>query len=99
MAWSWCISSKPARGDAEGQAGQVRVLADAYGLSGDQRGRLMNAVEERFVRNERFWGERAMHGPPVVSGPAIAEVVAWTRTEKAFVTRFRRVFVAALAGS
>jgi hypothetical protein len=97
MAWSWCISSKPARGDAASQARQVRILADAYGLPENQRHRLVSAVEERLVRNERFWGERAKHGPPVISGPAIAEVLAWTLTEKAFVTRAHRVFAAALA--
>lgn len=97
MAWSWCISSKTARGDAASQARQVRVLADAYGLSEDQRRGLVNAIEERLVRNERFWVERAMHGPPVISGPAVAEVLAWTLTEKTFVTRHQRVFVAALA--
>jgi Ser/Thr protein kinase RdoA (MazF antagonist) len=89
-AWSWCVSSKPARGDATGQAQQVRVLADAYGLSTGQRTRLMDAVQERLVRNERFWAERAADGPPVISGPSPAEVLAWTSTEKAFVTRFRR---------
>jgi hypothetical protein len=96
MAWSWCISSKPTRGGAARQARQVRVLADAYGLSEDQRGRLVSAIEERFVRNERFCVERAKNGPPVIFGPPMAEVLAWTLTEKAFVTRFQRVFAAAL---
>jgi hypothetical protein len=97
MAWSWCISSKPARGEAAGQAHQVRVLADAYGLSAAQRSRLVDAVQERLARNERFWTDRAAGGPPVISGPAPAEVLAWTSTEKAFVTRFQGVFAAALA--
>jgi Ser/Thr protein kinase RdoA (MazF antagonist) len=97
MAWSWCISSKKIRGDAIGQAHQVRVLADAYGLSADQRTQLMDAVQERLVRNERFWAARASHGPPVISGPPPAEVLAWTSTEKDFVTRFQLVFTAALA--
>jgi hypothetical protein len=96
MAWSWCISSKPARGGAAGQARQVRVLADAYGLSADQRRRLPDAIEERLVRNERFWGERGDQGPPVVAGPSLAEVLAWTVGEKAFVRRFREVFDAAM---
>jgi Ser/Thr protein kinase RdoA (MazF antagonist) len=96
MAWSWCVSSKPARGDAASQAHQVRVLADAYGLSAAQRTRLMDAVHERLVRNERFWTALASNGPLVISGPPPAEVLAWTSTEKAFVTRFQRVFTAAL---
>ncbi|WP_436535460.1 phosphotransferase [Actinoplanes sp. HUAS TT8] len=93
MAWSWCISSKPARGDASGQAHQVRVLADAYGLAADQRARLMAAVGQRFLRNEQFWSA----APPVTSGPSPAEGLAWTLTEKAFVNRFQHVFTAALA--
>ena len=93
LAWSWCISSKPARGDAASQARQVRVLAEAYGLSADQRGRLLGAIEERFVRNERFCAER---GSPVIAGPSLAEVAAWTSAEKAFVRRFRHVFADAL---
>jgi phosphotransferase family enzyme len=97
LAWSWCISSKPARGDAASQARQVRVLADAYGLSADQRCRLVGAIGERFVRNERFCLGRIEHGPPVISGPSPAEVWAWTVREKAFVTRFEHVFTAALA--
>lgn len=97
MAWSWCISSKPARGDAASQAHQVRVLADAYGLSTAQRTRLMDAVQERLERNERFWTERACSGTPVISGPPPAEVLAWTSTEKAFVTRLQQVFTTALA--
>ncbi|HWS37628.1 MAG TPA: aminoglycoside phosphotransferase family protein [Actinoplanes sp.] len=94
-AWSWCISSKPSRGDAAGQAHQVRVLADAYGLSAAQRSRLMDAVHERFVRNEHFWTARASTGPPVNAGPSPAEALAWTSTEKAFVARFHIVFTTA----
>ena len=97
LAWSWCISSKPERGDAAGQAGQVRVLADAYGLPADRRRSLVGAIERRFLRNERFWAERAAHGPPVTAGPPAAEALAWTRAEKAFVARSRRVFVAAMS--
>ena len=93
LAWSWCISSKPSRGDAAGQADQVRVLADAYGLAADQRSGLTDAVVRRLVRNERFWADP----PPVIAGPPPAEVLAWTSTEKAFVTRNRQVFAAALA--
>lgn len=96
MAWSWCISSKPARGPAAHQAQQVRVLADAYGLSTAQRTRLLDAVRERLVRNERFWTARASNGPPRISGPSPTEVSAWTSAEKAFVTQFERVFTAAL---
>ena len=96
LAWSWCISSKPARGDAASQAGQVRILAEAYGLSTGQRSRLMDAVDGRLARNELFWARRASGGPPVIAGPSPAEAVTWTSAERAFVTRFRHVFAAAL---
>jgi Ser/Thr protein kinase RdoA (MazF antagonist) len=94
MAWSWCISSKPSRGDAASQARQVRVLADAYGVSAGQRRALPEAIDARLVRNERFWSERP---PAVISGPAADEVLAWTRREKAFLREFRAEFEAALS--
>ncbi|MEO3923096.1 phosphotransferase [Micromonosporaceae bacterium B7E4] len=59
VAWSCCISSKPTRRLPTEQPRQVRALADAYGLSADQRRRLPTAIEERFARNERFRRERA----------------------------------------
>ncbi|MBB4751035.1 phosphotransferase family protein [Actinoplanes lobatus] len=92
LAWSWCISSKPERGDAARQAGQVRVLADAYGLTAARRRDLPGAVEQRLERNERFWEQ----APAVTAGPSPAECLAWTRREKAFVRRFRDVFAAAM---
>jgi hypothetical protein len=96
LAWAWCVSSKPGRGAAAEQARQVRVLADAYGLGADQRGLLTGAIDQRFVRNERFWRTRAENGPPVLSGATPAEALAWTLRERAFVRRFREVFEAAL---
>jgi len=97
LAWSWCISSKPDRGGPAGQARQVRVLADAYGLGAGQRRRLPAAVEQRLLRNEQFWNERVGRASRVGGGPAPAEVLAWTRRERAFVARSRAVLVAALA--
>ncbi|MEV6932722.1 phosphotransferase [Dactylosporangium sp. NPDC051485] len=97
MAWSWCISSKATRGDVAGQARQVRLLADAYGLSADQRGRLPAAVVERLARNERFWQERVVRDSAGPTGPTATEVLAWTRQEKAFVMRNRGLFAASLA--
>jgi hypothetical protein len=49
MAWSWCISSKPARGRPAEQARQVGVLAGAYGISAGLRRRLPAAIEDRIV--------------------------------------------------
>jgi Ser/Thr protein kinase RdoA (MazF antagonist) len=96
MAWSWCISSKPTRGLPTEQAHQVRVLADAYGLSADQRRRLPMAIEERLVRNERFWRERADQQQSGPGDPRAAEVLAWTRQEATHFASRRRAFVAAL---
>lgn len=96
MAWSWCISSKPARGLPTEQARQVRVLADAYGLSADQRRRLVTAIEERFVRNECFWREWADVDPRGHEGPGAAEVLAWTRQEAAYFASCRKVFAGVL---
>jgi hypothetical protein len=96
VAWSWCISSKPARGLPIEQARQVRVLADAYGLSADQRRRLVTAIEDRFVRNECFWRERVDACQPVQAGPTAAAVLAWTRQEAAHFASHRSVFAGAL---
>jgi hypothetical protein len=96
MAWSWCISSKPARGQPTEQARQVRVLADAYGLSADQRRRLVTATQDRFVRNECFWRERADADQQGRAGPTAAEVLAWTRREAAHFASYRSVFAEAL---
>jgi len=96
VAWSWCISSKPVRGLPAEQARQVRVLADAYGLSADQRRRLVTVIEDRFIRNECFWRKRADAGQPGHAGPTAAEVSAWTRQEAAHFASHRSVFAAAL---
>ena len=96
MAWSWCISSKPSRGLPTGQARQVRVLADAYGLSADQRRRLPTAIADRFARNERFWRERADRQRVNPAGPSAAEVLAWTRQEAAYFASCWPAFTAAL---
>lgn len=97
MAWSWCISSKPARGLPAEQARQVGVLADAYGISAGLRRRLPAAIEDRFVRNERFWRERADAGRPPQAGLTAAEALAWTRQEAAHFAANRSVFAAALS--
>jgi hypothetical protein len=89
LAWSWCIASKPSRGTPADQARQVRVLADAYGLAEEQRRLLPDAIDQRLVRNERFWRSR-------LANAHAGESLEWTRRERAFVGRFREVFDAAL---
>lgn len=75
----------------------MRVLADAYGLSTDQRHQLVTAIEDRFVRNERFWGERADVEQRGHAGPSAAEVLAWTRQEAAHFASSRSVFAGTLS--
>jgi aminoglycoside phosphotransferase (APT) family kinase protein len=85
-AWTWCIASKHA--DPGRQAHQVRVLADAYGLTGEQRSELVDATLARQLANVDFWRRRPCE--------AAAERIAWSRQEHAFVKANRDVFEAAL---
>lgn len=97
MAWTWCISSKPTAPAVEDQAAQVRVLADAYGLDTMARGALVDSILERQIRNARFWAEQglASDGLPA-SAEAIAQRIAWSRREHAFVNTHRQIFDGAL---
>jgi len=85
-AWTWCIASKHA--DPSRQAHQVRVLADAYGLTAEQRSELVDATLARQSANVEFWVRR-----PCAEA---AERIAWSRREHAFVQANRDVFEAAL---
>ncbi|MFE9654291.1 phosphotransferase family protein [Micromonospora sp. NPDC006431] len=95
MAWAWCISSRPDRGPAIGQARQVRTLADAYGLCPTDRGRLPAAICGRLRRNEAFWRDILEDG---ASNPRArsAEVLAWTQRELAYFEANQETFAAAL---
>lgn len=95
--WTWCVASK--RGDqVERQADQVRILADAYGLQEPERAVLVDAVIEQQARNVRFWAEITAEPEATPAGPgAIAQSIAWSRRELAFVVENREVFEAALA--
>jgi aminoglycoside phosphotransferase (APT) family kinase protein len=84
-AWTWCIASKHA--DPTRQAHQVRVLADAYGLSA--RAGLVDATLARLLSNVVFWMRR-----PCATA---AERIAWSQREHAFVKANRAVFEAALS--
>jgi aminoglycoside phosphotransferase (APT) family kinase protein len=84
-AWTWCIASKHA--DPTRQARQVRVLADAYGLT--TRTRLIGATSARLLSNVEFWMRRP--------GEAAVERIAWSQREHAFVEANRAVFEAALS--
>jgi hypothetical protein len=97
MAWSWCISSKPGRGPAAGQAQQVRVLADAYGASGADREKLLDAILERQRRNVRFWSAQlADPDRTAISTAKILEVMEWSEREARYTEAHQRDFESAL---
>ena len=98
MSWAWCVSSKPARGPVAAQAHQVRILADAYGLTAPDRARLPDWIVERQLRNVRFWADRLAEPASTPTSPTkIAEVIDWSEREARFVTDHRAQFMAALA--
>jgi hypothetical protein len=100
LAWSWCISSRPDRGPARAQAAQVRVLADAYGLTAADRARLPAAIQSRFVRNEHIWRDVLDGTRTSTSDRAdVAEVLRWTRREAAHFAGTRSDVVAAMTPS
>lgn len=88
LAWTWCVSSKPSAPEPDEQAGQLRVLADAYGLSGGQRAGLVDAMLERQARNARWWAGRPE--------PRAPEVEAWSWREHAHTLAHRNRFTAGL---
>lgn len=90
LAWTWCVSSKRSAPSPDEQAGQVRVLADGYGLSRLQRTGLVDAMLERQAHNARWWAPR--------SEPTAPEVAAWSWREHAHTLAHRKVFTAGLDG-
>lgn len=96
MAWTWSISSKemqPLRRQAE----QVRLIADTYGLEPAERRVLVDCVLERQVRNVRFWAEFQASPETAPASPAqMADRIAWSRRELAYVFTHREVFDRAL---
>lgn len=98
MAWGWCISSKPARGPVAAQARQVRMLADAYGLTASDRMQLPDAIVARQLRNVRFWSDRLeLAGSTPTSPTKIVEIIEWSEREARFVAEHRAQFMAPLA--
>ncbi|GAB2653417.1 phosphotransferase [Kribbella swartbergensis] len=89
-AWTWCIASK--YGDVERQAGQVRVLVDAYDLPGPQRDAVVDVTLERQLRNARFWTE----APVSATAQQRADRIAWSRREHHFTMTHRNTFERAL---
>ncbi|MFB7673170.1 phosphotransferase family protein [Kitasatospora purpeofusca] len=96
-AWTWCIASKCAV-PVERQAEQVKILADAYGLQGPERGAVIDAILEQQARNARFWAELMASPDTAPAGPdVLASRIEWSRRELAFTAANRSVFENALA--
>jgi Ser/Thr protein kinase RdoA (MazF antagonist) len=97
LAWTWSISSTGTMPPAR-QAGQVRLIADAYGLASPQRQVLVDCVLERQARNVRFWaGFQARPATAPATAAQMAERIAWSRREHAHLFAHRRIFDEALA--
>jgi Ser/Thr protein kinase RdoA (MazF antagonist) len=88
-AWTWCIASKR---PLEDQPGQVKVLVDAYGLTGPQRHAVVDAILERQLRNVRFWTEATVE----VTAHQRAERITWSRHDHHFTSTNRPAFDHAL---
>ncbi|WP_405728772.1 aminoglycoside phosphotransferase family protein [Streptomyces sp. NBC_01537] len=97
MAWTWCIASKSEAPPVAEQAAQVRVLADAYGLPGRARARLLDAILDRQARNADWWHAHLIASAPRIATDAqVAERIAWSHREHAFTTTHRNVFMTVL---
>ncbi|MFC1402075.1 MULTISPECIES: phosphotransferase [Streptacidiphilus] len=100
LAWTWCISSRPTAPPAHAQAAQVRLLADAYGLTAPERRLLPDAVLDSQLRNARWWQDRRdATGPTPATSAQIAERVAWSHREHAHTHTHRAAFDEALRAS
>ncbi|MFF3088605.1 phosphotransferase [Streptomyces nojiriensis] len=97
MAWTWSISSKQVM-PLDGQAAQVRLIADVYGLVDAERHALVDCILERQSRNVRFWAEFQAHPETAPAAPdVLANRIAWSRREHQFVYTHHEVFDRALA--
>lgn len=95
MAWTWCVSSKTNAPSA--QASQVRILADAYGLTAAGRADVVDAMLDRQSRNARWWtGRLGDPGHRVVSTEQVTSRISWSEREHAYTSANRAIFDAAL---
>jgi Ser/Thr protein kinase RdoA (MazF antagonist) len=88
-AWTWCIASKR---PLETQPAQLKVLIDAYDLTGSRRRAVVDAILERQLRNAHFWTEATIEVPEEQR----AERIAWSHREHAFTSTNRDAFEQAL---
>jgi thiamine kinase-like enzyme len=96
MAWSWCISAKETRQPVETQAGQVAILASAYGIDAAERQALFESILERQARNIRFWLERRKSSGSEAGRKKAEEMIEWSRKEQAHTVAHRSAFWRAL---
>ncbi|MGW2161869.1 aminoglycoside phosphotransferase family protein [Nonomuraea sp. NPDC001699] len=96
MAWTWCISSKTTWPPATAQAAQVRVLADAYGLTAARRAAVVDAILDRQSRNARWWAERLTDSSHLAGPEQITSRIAWSEREHGYTSANRLVFATAL---
>lgn len=98
MAWTWCVSSRPDRSPAASQAEQVRLLAEAYGLTPSDRSRLVDAMLNRQELNIQFWKTYSTGKTGMLSTPKeqIDERIHWTEQEMAYTRASRATFERAL---
>jgi hypothetical protein len=96
LAWTWSISSKESM-SLPRQTEQVRLIANAYGLEPAERHALVDCILERQARNVRFWADyqaRPEAAPATTS--QIADRIAWSRREHAYLFTHRDIFDHAL---
>jgi Ser/Thr protein kinase RdoA (MazF antagonist) len=97
MAWTWSISSKETQ-PLPRQAAQVRLIADTYGLEPAERRVLVDCILERQARNVRFWAEFQADPETAPATPAqVADRIAWSRREHAYLFAHRESFDQALS--
>ena len=98
MAWTWCVSSRPDRGPSACQAEQVRILADAYGLTSLDRGRILRAIIRQQELNIHFWRAYLVDDAGTVPTPPeeIQKRIDWTKHEIAYTTVNHTIFEQAL---
>ncbi|MGW0547915.1 aminoglycoside phosphotransferase family protein [Streptomyces altiplanensis] len=97
MFWLWCVSSKAGTPPVDVRATQVRVLADAHGLTGPERAGLVDAMPERQARKASFWAE-AQAGLMAVEATdrQVSDHIAWSRREREHTSGYRKAFEDAL---
>ena len=98
MAWTWCVSSRPDRSPSVCQAEQVRVLADAYGLTSLDRGKIIGAIIRQQELSIHFWKAYLVNDAGTVPTPPeeIQKRIDWTEHEIEYTKVNQTIFEQAL---